>query len=408
MKGRGLVALSVVFLVLIAILFYFVKVNPIFGYLRQGLDLKGGVNVVLQATRPATPADMRKVETIIQYRANNLGVSEPVIQLQGTNEVSVELAGVRNQEEAIRLIGQTAELRFVGPDGKTIVTGKDLVSAQAALGPGNVPQVDLTFNAEGARLFGEATTRDVGKLISVYLDKNVIQRAVVEQPITGGQAQISPFPTLKAAQEVATLLNSGALPVPMRIVEVRTVSATLGQDSIRASEEAGLVAMALIVLFMLVFYRVAGLIADMALAVYLLLLVGFLIWIKAVITLPGVAGMILSAGIAVDANVIIFARIRDELRAGRSVGAAIDYGFRNAFRAILDSNVSTLIAALVLYYMGSGEVRGFALTLGAGVAMSFISAVVVTRWLLRLAEASPLVKDLNLFVGFRRPNNAAL
>jgi preprotein translocase subunit SecD len=408
MKGRGLLALSVVFVVLVGLVFYLTKVNPIFGYLREGLDLKGGVDVVLQATRPATPTDMKKVETIIQYRANNLGVSEPVIQLQNSNEVSVQLAGVKNQEEAIRLIGQTAQLRFVGPDGKTILTGKDLVSAQAALGQGNVPEVLLSFNAEGARLFAAATTKDVGQVISVYLDQNVIQRATVQEPITGGQAQISPFPSLKAAQQVATLLNSGALPVPMRIIEVRTVSATLGQDSIRASEAAGVVAMALIVLLMLILYRVAGLLADMALAVYLLLLVGFLIWIQAVITLPGVAGMILSAGIAVDANVIIFARIRDELRAGRTVGAAIDHGFKNAFRAILDSNVSTIIASIVLYYMGSGEVRGFALTLGAGVAMSFISAVVVTRWLLRLAEASPLTKNLDLFVGFRRSEHASV
>jgi preprotein translocase subunit SecD len=399
MRGRGLLALTGVFILLLAIIVYFTRVNPAFRYLREGLDMKGGVHVVLQATRPASAADMRKVETIIQFRANNLGVSEPVVQLQGTNQISVELPGVKNQEEAIRVIGQTAQLTFVGPDGKVIVTGKDLVSAQAALGTGNVPEVNLTFNSEGAKLFGNATTKFVGQDISVYLDKRLLERAVVQEPITTGQAMISPFPSLKAAQELATLLNSGALPVPMRIIAVNTVSATLGQDSIHRSEIAGLVAMALIVLFMIVFYRFAGLLADMALAVYLMLLVAFLIWIQAVITLPGVAGMILSAGIAVDANVIIFARIRDELRAGRTVGAAIDHGFKNAFRAILDSNVSTLIASVVLYYLGTGEVRGFALTLGAGVAMSFLSAVVVTRWLLRLAEDSVLVKNVKVFLG---------
>jgi preprotein translocase subunit SecD len=177
----------------------------------------------------------------------------------------------------------------------------------------------------------------------------------------------------------------------------------LGADQVRASELAGLLAMILIGAFMIFFYRFAGILADMALAVYLMVLVAVLIAMQAVITLPGVAGIILSAGIAVDANVIIFARIRDELRAGRGVGSAIDYGFRNALRAIADSNVSTIVAAIVLYYFGIGDVRGFALTLGIGVAISFLTAYFFTRLLIRLAEGTPLVNNLALFVGYRAP-----
>lgn len=403
MQGRGLVGLALILVILAGVAYYFTRVNPALNYVHQGLDLKGGVQVVLQADKKnVTLADMQKAENIIAFRANGFGVSEPIIQIQGTNQISVQLPGIKDQQAAIKAIGQTAQLIFKGPDGKTILTGADLKSAQAALsgtGSASGAVINLAFDAKGASLFAAATKVDVGKTISIYLDKTNIETATVQQYIPNGQAQITGIPTLAEAQRLATLLNSGALPIPMKIIQANSVSAQLGAASIRASETAGLIAMILIGLFMIAFYRFAGLIADLALAFYLMLFIFILIQMKFVMTLPSVAGIILSAGIAVDANVIIFARLREEIRAGRGLGAAIDHGFRNAFRAILDSNVSTIIASIVLYEFGSQDVRGFAVTLGLGVAISFLTAVLFTRYLLRLAENSVFVQNLKVFLG---------
>ncbi len=400
MRGRGILGLILIVVVVAAVYVYFTAVSPVTNYVKEGLDLKGGVHVVLQATRPATHADMQKAETIIAYRANKLGISEPSIQLQGSNQIVVDLAGVHNQQAAIKMIGQTAQLIFKAPNGSIILTGKDLTSASAALDQTYGPIVNLQFNSEGARLFAAATKKYLGQTISIWLDKNELENPRVDSVISGGQGMISGgFSSLKQAQQTADLLNSGALPIPMRIIEAQTVSPLLGQDSIHASAIAILIAMALIILVMLGIYRYAGFIADIALGIYLILVVGALIVFGAVLTLPGIAGVILSAAIAVDANVIIFARIRDELRAGRTMGAAIDHGFKNALRAIMDSNVSTVIAAAVLYYFGTGEVRGFAVTLIIGVLASFVTAVGVTRYLLRLSEDTVLVRNQKLFLG---------
>lgn len=399
MRGRRIIGLILIVVAVAAVYVYFTAFNPATNYIKEGLDLKGGVHVVLQASQPASASDMRRAETIIAFRANKFGVAEPAIQLQGTNQIVVDMPGLKNQQQAIRLIGQTAQLIFKSPTGQVILTGKDLVSATASIGAQG-PQVNLTFDAAGTKAFAAATQTYLQKQISIYLDKSLLEAPTVQSVIPNGQAQISGgFSNLTAAQNMANLLSSGALPIPMHIIEVQTVSALLGQDAIHQSEVAGLVSMALIILIMLGIYRYAGLLADIALSVYLVLVVGTLIAFGAVLTLPGVAGIILSAAIAVDANVIIFARIRDELRAGRTIGAAIDHGFKNALRAILDSNVSTVIAASVLYYFGTGDVRGFAVTLIIGVLASFVTAVGVTRYLLRLSEDTSMVRNPKLFLG---------
>lgn len=398
MRGNRLAALIAIIVVVAGVWVYFTRFNPVTNYIPEGLDLKGGLMVVLQAKGPVTSQQMVQAEAIMARRANIFGVSEPAISLQGNNEIIVELPGIKDPEAAIKTIGETAQLLFKSPSGKVILTGSDLTNAQAAIqGTGYV--IDLTLNAAGTAKFAAATQKYLGKPIGIYLDNHLLTNPVVQSVISQGNAQITGYTSLKAAQQQAELLNGGALPVPMRIIEVRTVSATLGAQSVRASELAGLGAMALIVLFMIIFYRFAGFLADVALAVYLMLLLGVLIAFHAVLTLPGVAGIILSAGIAVDANVIIFARLRDELRAGHPLGTAIDRGFRNAFRAIADSNVSTIVAAIVLYYFGTGEIKGFALTLAIGVGISFITAVGVTRGLLKLAEDTTLVRNVRLFLG---------
>lgn len=418
---RAIGYLTAILVVLAAIVVTFTVVRPIGPDIREGLDLKGGVEVVLRTERPVTQAEMGIIVSILTNRADSLGVSEPVIEPQGTDEVLVEVPGVKNQEQAIKTIGETGQLEFEGPktvtvgktktspgtteqvpDGKPFLTGKDVSSATAIIdsSQNNSPAVQLTFKPAGAQAMSTFTSSHIGQTMYTLLDGSVINTATVEGVISS-QGEIYGLSSLKAAESLAILINSGSLPVALKTIEIQAISASLGAASVHASEIAGVLAMVLIVLLMLFFYRFAGLLADIALLLYIMVLGTVLILLHAVITLPSVAGVILSAGIAVDANVIIFARLRDELRLGRPLGSAIDFGFRNALRAILDSNVSTIVASIVLYYFGTGDVRGFALTLGLGVAISFLTAYFFTRLLVRIVQGTFLTDNLGLFVGYR-------
>jgi preprotein translocase subunit SecD len=424
---RALGYVTAIFVVLAAIIVTFTVVRPIGPYIREGLDLKGGVEVVLRTERPVTAQEMQIIQAILTNRADSLGVSEPIIQQQGSREMVVQVPGVKNQEAAIKTIGETGQLEFEGPktvtvgktktnpgtteqvpDGKPFLTGKDVTSANAIIdsSQGNSPAVTLTFNAAGSAAMNTFTSAHIGDTMYTLLDGKVINTATVDGAISG-TGEIYGLASLQSAQQLATLINSGSLPVALKTIEVEAVSASLGAASVHASEVAGVLAMLLIVLLMIFFYRFAGVLADIALLLYIMVLGTVLILLHAVITLPSVAGVILSAGIAVDANVIIFARLRDELRFGRSFSSAVDFGFRNALRAIADSNVSTIVASIVLYYFGTGDVRGFALTLGLGVAISFLTAYFFTRLLIRLVQGSTLSDNLGFFVGYRTPAPAA-
>jgi len=362
-----------------------------------GLDLKGGVHVVYEAIpspgSPVTSDAIARLIAVIRNRVDALGVTEPVIQKEGTKRVVVELPGVKDPEEAVRLIGKTAHLEFKTEDGKTVLTGKDLKDARAQLNPQtSEPEVLLKFDKEGAKKFGEVTTANVGRRIVIYLDDKLLTAPVVEEPITTGEAVIrGGYRSLEEAQQEAILLRSGALPVKVELLEKRTVGPVLGKDSLDRSLKAGIIGILLIFVFMIAYYRVPGLIADLSLVVYGLLVAGIFLLIKATLTLPGIAGFILSIGMAVDANIIIYERIKEELRAGKTLRAAIDAGFQHAFRAILDANVTTLIAAAVLYYFGSGPIRGFAVTLSIGILTSMFTAITFTRYLLHLLARSRLV-----------------
>jgi preprotein translocase subunit SecD len=418
---RALGYVTAIFVVLAAIIVTFTVVRPIGPYIREGLDLKGGVEVVLRTERPVTAQEMQIIQAILTNRADSLGVSEPIIQQQGSREMVVQVPGVKNQEAAIKTIGETGQLEFEGPktvtvgktktnpgtteqvpDGKPFLTGKDVTSANAIIdsSQGNSPAVTLTFNAAGSAAMNTFTSAHIGDTMYTLLDGKVINTATVDGAISG-TGEIYGLASLQSAQQLATLINSGSLPVALKTIEVEAVSASLGAASVHASEVAGVLAMLLIVLLMIFFYRFAGVLADIALLLYIMVLGTVLILLHAVITLPSVAGVILSAGIAVDANVIIFARLRDELRFGRSFSSAVDFGFRNALRAIADSNVSTIVASIVLYYFGTGDVRGFALTLGLGVAISFLTAYFFTRLLIRMVQDSTLTDNLGFFVGYR-------
>lgn len=362
--------------------------------IQLGLDLRGGIHAVLQA-RPTDGVEvssdvMERAVAVIERRVNALGVAEPVIQRQGADRIVVELPGVRDAAEAMAVIGRTAQLEIKDPWGRTVLTGADL--ADARLGRDDLGRwaVDVTFTAEGTQKFARLTTQYVGQQIPHVLDGEILVNPVVNEPITRGTGQITGGFSMEEARNLAILLRAGALPVPLDVAEIRQVGPTLGQESIDRSLKAGIVGAVLVLLFMLSYYRLPGLVADIALAVYVVLVLSLLAAVNATLTLPGIAGLILSIGMAVDANVIIFERIREELRNGRRLRAAIDTGFHRAMTAIVDANLTTLITCGVLFYFGTGPVKGFAVTLSLGIVASMFTAVVLTRWLLgALVDVNP-------------------
>ena len=350
-----------------------------------GLDLKGGVHVVLEADEtgePITNENMAGVVSIIERRINALGVSEPIIQRQGARRVIVELPGIHDQQQAIDTVGKTALLEFKDPYGNTAVDGSYVKSVQLGTDRYGRPAIDIEFDREGVQLFAQMTTRYQGQLTQIVLDGEVLQEVLIREPILEGKAQISGSFTHEEARHMVVLLQEGSLPIPMKIMEIRNVGPTLGQDSINRSFKAGIVGVILVFVYMMFYYKLPGLVADITLSCYIVILLGMLSAINAVLTLPGIAGIILSIGMAVDANVLVFERIKEELAEGKRLRSAIDSGFSRAFRTILDSNITTLITAIVLFYAGAGSVRGFAVTLGLGILVSMFTAVVVTKTLL--------------------------
>lgn len=379
-----------------------VKWLPFTNLIKQGLDLKGGVHVVLEAKdtpeAPVTPERVQQAMAIIENRVNARGVAEPIIQLQGSRRIIVELAGEKDPDEAVRTLIKTAYLEFKTEDGTTVLTGRQLKNAVEAKDPqsGRVV-VNLEFEPDGAKIFADVTAANVGKRIAILLDKQVIQAPVVQGPIPNGRAEITGYESLEEAHNIAILLRSGALPVKVDVMEKRTVGPTLGADSLSRSIKAGIAGLIAILVFMMLYYRIPGLIANLALIIYALIVLMIFAALHVTMTLPGIAGFLLSLGIAVDANVIIFERLKEELWTGKSLRSAIDAGFKRAFVAIFDSNVTTLIAAAVLYYFGTGLIKGFAVTLSIGILASMFTAITMTRWLLHLVAGSNLVRNVKMY-----------
>lgn len=351
-----------------------------------GLDLRGGVYVMLKAEDVAGAGGGDAIEraiTVIRNRIDALGLTEPVIQREGADRIRIELAGVADQQAAREVIGRTAMLTFVGPDGEVLLTGGDLRDAYSTFDGQNQPAVGLEFTPEGTAKFAAATEKFIGQVISIHLDEELVSAPVVQSVITEGRAIIQGNMTTEETRNIALMLRSGALPVKLTELETRAVGPMLGADSLSRSLRAGVAGLLLVVLFMLAYYRIFGFIANVALVLYVTMVVSVLAALNAVMTLPGITGIILSVGMAVDANVVIFERIKEELRGGRAVRNAVESGFERAFRAILDSNVTTLFAAAVLFGLSTGPIRGFATTLSIGVLVSMFTAVVLTRFLLR-------------------------
>ncbi|NMB44933.1 MAG: protein translocase subunit SecD [Firmicutes bacterium] len=353
-----------------------------------GLDLRGGVHVVMQAQEKpdvkVTEETMQRVVSVIERRVNTMGVSEPIIQRQGARRVIIQLPGVYDQQAAIDTIGKTAQLEIKNPLGETVLTGADLIDARLSRDQFGRPSVAVEFSKEGAKKFAQLTTVYQGQAIPHVLDGEILVNPVVQGPITDGKGQITGRFSVDEAKNLAVLLKAGSLPVPMEVMEIRNVGPTLGQQSISRSLKAGIVGIILIFIYMLAYYRLPGLVADIALTIYVVIVLGAMALLRATLTLPGIAGFILSIGMAVDANVLIFERIREEFRAGKHVRAAVASGFDRAFRAIFDANITTLITAIVLFYYGSGPVKGFAVTLSLGILASMFTAIVVTRLILNL------------------------
>jgi len=357
--------------------------------IRWGLDLQGGVQVVLEAQDvqgvQVTESLIDRAQAVIERRVNGLGVAEPVIQRQGDRRIIVELPGVHDHEQAIQVIGKTALLEFKDPAGNTVFTGSELRSATLTTDEYGRPAVSIELSREGAARFAELTARYLHTSpLPIVLDGEVLVAPVPQSVINDGRAVITGNFTLEEARNLAILLQSGALPVPLEVMEVRNVGPVLGRESVQKSLVAGIVGVALIAAYMVLYYRLPGGVADVALALYVVVLLGLLVGLRATLTLPGLAGFVLSLGMAVDANVIIFERVREELRAGKRLRAAMDAGWKRAFVAIFDANVTTLISAVILMYFGTGPVRGFAVTLSLGILVSMFTAVVVTRTLLAL------------------------
>ncbi len=396
----------------------------------RGLDLQGGLRVLLEADLPEaaaiTPEQMQAARDIVENRVNALGVTEPIVQVAGARRILVELPGIEDTDQAVATIRETALLEFVDfsqvpaseipgligaeirtdfgleagspadgsatpaapPPFHTVLTGAELEGAGVAGDQLGGYGVEIRFGPAGATAFAEYTGANVGRSLAIVLDKQVLSAPRISEPITGGQAMITGNFTVDEANQLAVQLRYGALPVPLKVVESKTVGPTLGQDSLDRSLQAGAIGLGLVIAFMIVYYRLPGLVASMALLIYALLTFSLFKVIPVTLTLPGVAGFILSLGMAVDANVLIFERLREELRRGRTLQLATDLGFDRAWPSIRDSNLSTLITCGILYWFGStfgaSIVKGFALTLAIGVMVSMFTAIVVTRSLLHL------------------------
>lgn len=407
MKNKIIMFWAIVAIVIVSTIIIFVKPTKL------GLDLVGGSRLVLEAQTTQsipkiTPEVMGNLKFAIENRVNKLGVAETVVQQVGEKRLLIEIPDVTDLNEAKSFLGETADLEFKreiqDENGihweSTGLSGKDL--SRASLSTDQVGQwvVSLEFNAEGAKKFADLTKELVGQKMAIFFDGELQSDPVIREVIYGGKAQISGGESgfeQAEAQRMVNLLNAGALPVPAVIVEENTVGPTLGADSIEKSKIAGMVGLATVMIFMILYYRVPGLIADIALIIYSLILFALFKTIPVTLTLAGIAGFILSIGMAVDANILIFERTKEELRAGRNLFTAINSGFDRAFTSIFDSNMTTIITSAILYMLGSSIVKGFALTLALGVMVSMFSAITITKNFMHLLFGTGELKHPGLF-----------
>ncbi len=413
MRKKSIFKLSTI-LVLIAVIGYIAlkgfavgvyDINSLPSIVKQGLDLTGGVSIVYQATNTSIEdfdSKMDSAVVVFRNRLDSKGFTEATIVRQGTDRIRVEIpindsSTIKDPNEISEFIGTPAVLQYFDPSGNEILNGSDIEKAYATYQNGKYVVI-FQMNDDGANKISEATKNLIGQDITIKLDGVTISTATVEG-VLGKSSQISGSFTLESAKNLALQLQSGALPLELEEIEARSISATLGDDALQTSITAGIIGIVLILVFMLVIYRVCGLAADIALTIYMLIVLFAVATIQGVqLTLPGIAGLILGVGMAVDANVIIFERFKEELRNGKPLRSALDAGFKRAYVTIIDSNITTVIAALVLFWLGTGPIKGFAITLLIGVVTSFITAVFVTKYILKLIIGLG-IEDKKLFIG---------
>ncbi|HIV16781.1 MAG TPA: protein translocase subunit SecD [Candidatus Alectryocaccobium stercorigallinarum] len=386
---------SIVTLIILAVLTVLLGYTTIVGWgetktgamsnIYTGLDLAGGVSITYEAVEEdPSQEDMDDTRAKLQQRVEQYSTEASVYQ-QGTNRISVEIPGVTDANAILEELGKPGTLEFMDPNYETVLEGSDIADAQGLtyVDQTGVRQyiVELTFTDEGAEKFAEVTADNIGSPIYIIYDGSVISSPTVRQAITGGTAEITGMESLEEAQSLASFIRIGSLSLELEEVYSNVVGASLGSEALSSSLIAGVIGMFIVIVFMIAVYRISGVASDWALIIFVLLDLLALNAFDVTLTLPGIAGVILTIGMAVDANVIIYARMREELTAGRSLLGSIKEGFKKAFSAILDGNVTTLIAAVVLYILGTGTIRGFAITLGIGIVLSMFSALVISRWI---------------------------
>lgn len=408
------ITVIIIFVIIIGLAIWSIFTYPI----KLGLDLKGGTQVILKATQiqqketssSTTSASssgnvssdaIDKAMLIMLNRIDKLGISEPLVTKDFNNNIVIQLPGVDNPDKAVEVIGKTAQLEFKiveGYDettrtyklGPTLLTGDKLASAKAGYDNNGQVVVEFSFNSEGAKQFEKITSENIGKQLAIVLDGEVKSAPVIKSTISNNGV-IEGIGSLEEAKDIALVLQTGALPVNLEIQEVRTIGPTLGQDSLRQSLIAGIIGFILVVIFMIVMYRGLGLVSFIGLCSYVALLWGILSALKTPLTLPSIAGLILTIGIAVDANILIYARIKEEMYKGKTKIVAFREGFKNALKAVIDSNVTTLITAAALYRFGTGPIRGFAVTLALGIIISMFTSIIFVRAILFLILNSKII-----------------
>lgn len=406
-KGRSTILFILTLVVIISFAFAGAKGFEIAGWefksfgkaITKGLDLQGGVSVLMEIQdENVTNEDLEKTRQLIDLRVNKLGVAETSVTAEGDRRIRVEIPGEYDSKDLVDSLSKTGNLTFKDSEGNEVLNGKDVEEAGVMMDNNSgKPVVSLKLNAEGTKKFADATEKNLYKTISISMDEEVISSPIVNSVITDGNAVIEGTGSVEEAKNLAGLINAGALPVTVKAISIENVGAQLGAEALPNAVKAGLIGIGIIFVFMIAYYRVPGALASIALTLYVTLVLLVFVEADVALTLPGIAAFLLTVGMAVDANVLIFERVREELKNGMSVKAAVDKGFHNALSSILDSNITTVIAALVLYFMGTGPVKGFAVTLMIGIAVSMFTAIVVTKTLMKWAVNMGILKNYSQF-----------
>ena len=370
--------------------------------IKLGLDLKGGFEILyvaepIEAGKPVTPESLRQTAVSLEKRASELGVAEPEITTEGTNRIRVRLAGVVNEEEVRKIIKKPAELSFRGPDGTKEMVGSDFVEGGAKLGYDQSNRPMISIQVKDKDKFKAVTEKLLGKPLAIYLDETELSAPIVQQVLTDGSASITGNYTFDEAKKLADTINLGALPLKLTEKYTQSVGASLGLLSLQETVKAGLIGSVLILLFMLVFYRIPGVVASITIITYAWLLLIVFELANATLTLPGIAAFILGIGMAVDANIITYERIREEIRSGKSILSSLKSGSKHSFRTIMDANITNIIASAVLFYIGNGAIRGFAFTSIVSVVISILTNIFLARLLIHLLIRGNLFKKPGYF-----------